>query len=46
MLAGLVQAPSRLAPNRNPDAAQARAELVLVAMADQGFVSDKMAKIA
>src|SRR5205085_10617026 len=27
VLAGLVQAPSRLAPNRNPDAAQTRAEL-------------------
>ena len=34
MLAGLVQAPSRLAPNRNPDAAQARAELVIAAMND------------
>ncbi len=29
VLAGLVQAPSRLAPNRNPQAAQARATLVL-----------------
>ena len=37
MLAGLVKAPSRLAPNRNPDAAQARAELVLAAMVDAGL---------
>lgn len=46
ILAGLVQAPSRLAPNRNPDAAQARAELVLAAMAREGFIDDKQAKIA
>jgi penicillin-binding protein 1A len=45
-LAGLVQAPSRLAPNRNPDAAQARASLVVAAMAKEGMISDKMAKIA
>ncbi len=46
VLAGLVQAPSRLAPNRNPDAAQARAALVIAAMAKEGFISDQMAKIA
>jgi penicillin-binding protein 1A len=46
VLAGLVQAPSRLAPNRNPDAAQARAELVLAAMADQGHITAVMAKNA
>ena len=46
VLAGLVQAPSRLAPNRNPEAAQARAMLVLGAMAREGFISDQMAKIA
>jgi penicillin-binding protein 1A len=39
VLAGLVQAPSRLAPNRNPDAAQARAKLVLAAMAEQGRIT-------
>jgi len=39
VLAGLVQAPSRLAPNRNPEAAKARAELVLAAMAEQGLVT-------
>ncbi|TGD94286.1 transglycosylase domain-containing protein [Methylobacterium nonmethylotrophicum] len=37
MLGGLVQAPSRLAPNRNLAAAQARAAQVLAAMQDLGF---------
>jgi penicillin-binding protein 1A len=37
MLAGLVQAPSRLAPNRNPEGAEQRAQLVLAAMADAKF---------
>ncbi len=46
MLAGLVQAPSRLAPNRNPDAAEKRAQLVLAAMSEQGFVSENAAKTA
>lgn len=46
MLAGLVQAPSRLSPTRNPKAAQARAQLVLANMAELGFVSDKAAKNA
>ncbi len=46
MLAGLVQAPSRLAPTRNPQAAQARAQLVLTRMVEQGFISDKDAKNA
>ncbi len=39
MLAGLVQSPTRLAPNRNPDGAKARAELVLAAMQREGFVT-------
>jgi penicillin-binding protein 1A len=39
ILAGLVQAPSRLAPTKNPDAANARAKLVLAAMADAGFIT-------
>jgi len=46
ILAGLVQAPSRLAPNRNPDAAQARGQLVIAAMAREGFITEAMAKIA
>lgn len=46
ILAGLVQAPSRLAPNRNPEAARARGDLVVAAMAREGFVNDDMAKLA
>ena len=34
MLAGLVRSPSRLAPSRNPDGAERRAQVVLLAMAD------------
>ncbi|MDB5686240.1 MAG: hypothetical protein JWR77_829 [Rhizorhabdus sp.] len=39
MLAGLVKAPSRLAPTRDPAAARARARLVLAAMVDAGFIT-------
>ncbi|MEO6361123.1 MAG: transglycosylase domain-containing protein [Sphingomicrobium sp.] len=39
MLAGLVQAPSRLAPTRNLLGAQKRSRLVLAAMADTGVIS-------
>src|SRR5215210_39249 len=46
VLAGLVQSPSRLAPNRNPEAAQNRAELVLAAMNDLGFITPGMTKTA
>ncbi|WP_375462293.1 transglycosylase domain-containing protein, partial [uncultured Enterovirga sp.] len=45
-LAGLVQAPSRLAPNRNPDAARARAAMVLAAMAEEGFIKPDQLKTA
>jgi penicillin-binding protein 1A len=45
-LAGVVQAPGRLAPNRNPDAAQKRAAIVIADMRDQGFINDGMAKVA
>jgi penicillin-binding protein 1A len=45
-LAGVVQAPGRLAPNRNPDAAEKRASIVIADMRDQGFITDGMAKIA
>jgi penicillin-binding protein 1A len=44
MLAGLVQAPSRLAPTKNPKAAQKRARMVLNAMAAAGFISDAKAR--
>lgn len=46
ILGGLVQSPSRLAPNRNPDAAHARASLVLAAMQRDGFISDAQMKEA
>jgi penicillin-binding protein 1A len=46
MLAGLVKSPSRLAPTRNPEGAERRAQLTLVAMADAGFISDETAKAA
>ena len=46
MLAGLVKSPSRLAPSRNPDGAERRAQTVLAAMAEQGFVTETMAKTA
>lgn len=46
ILGGLVQSPSRLAPNRNPTGAQARAELVLAAMQREGYVSEDMVKLA
>jgi penicillin-binding protein 1A len=46
MLAGLVQAPSRLSPNRNPAAARARANVVLGTMVEAGFITDAAAKSA
>ncbi|MFB0613207.1 transglycosylase domain-containing protein [Aurantiacibacter poecillastricola] len=39
MLAGLLQAPSRLAPTRNPDLAAQRYALVKGAMVDAGYIS-------
>jgi penicillin-binding protein 1A len=41
LLAGLVKAPSRLSPARDPKAAEERAQLVLQAMRDQGKISAK-----
>ena len=46
MLAGVVQAPSRLAPTRNLKLAQARGKLVLRAMADTGAISRSRASAA
>lgn len=40
MLAGLVQAPSRLAPTKNPDLAEDRMQLVLNAMVATGYLSE------
>jgi penicillin-binding protein 1A len=44
MLAGLVKSPSRLAPNRNPEGAEKRAQIVLTAMADAKFITDAQAQ--
>jgi penicillin-binding protein 1A len=43
MLAGLVQAPNRLAPTRNPQKAAKRAKLVLNAMVATGAISEAKA---
>ena len=44
MLAGLVKSPTRLAPNRNPEGAEKRAQTVLSAMADAKFITDAQAQ--
>ena len=44
MLAGMVQAPSRLAPTQHLSAAQARSRLVLHAMAETGVISETRAE--
>jgi penicillin-binding protein 1A len=44
MLAGLVKSPSRLAPNRNPEGAEARAQTVLAAMAESRFITEAQAQ--
>jgi penicillin-binding protein 1A len=44
MLAGLVKSPSRLAPNRNPEGAEKRAQTVLAAMADAKFITEAQAQ--
>src|SRR4051794_8368776 len=44
MLAGLVKSPSRLAPNRNPEGAEQRAQIVLAAMADAKFIINAQAQ--
>ncbi|MBW3099077.1 transglycosylase domain-containing protein [Pseudohoeflea coraliihabitans] len=41
ILAGLLKAPSRLSPARDPQAAEARAQVVLAAMQRAGFISDR-----
>src|SRR3954469_12808321 len=46
LLAGLVKSPSRLAPNRNPEGAEKRAQIVLAAMADMDFITGKQAQAA
>ena len=46
LLAGLVKSPSKLAPTRNYDGAEKRAQIVLAAMTDAGFVTSDAAKVA
>lgn len=40
LLAGLLKAPSRLSPARDPKAAEDRAQIVLATMRDQGVIAD------
>ncbi|MFC0210752.1 transglycosylase domain-containing protein, partial [Chelativorans intermedius] len=40
LLAGLLKAPSRLSPARDPRAAEERAQVVLAAMREQGMIGD------
>ena len=46
LLAGLLKAPSRLAPTNDRQAAEERAEVVLAAMVDAGFISAETAETA
>jgi penicillin-binding protein 1A len=46
MLAGLLPAPSAYAPNHNPDAAKARAAIVINDMRDQGYITAAQARDA
>ena len=46
LLAGLVKSPSRLAPNKNFNGAEKRAQLVLTAMADSGLINEGAARVA
>ncbi|MCL2452558.1 MAG: PBP1A family penicillin-binding protein, partial [Alphaproteobacteria bacterium] len=45
-LAGLVKAPSKLAPNRNPKGAAERAQQVIEAMREADFITEAMAGLA
>jgi len=46
ILAGLLRAPSRWAPTRNPEGAEARAATVLQAMVEEGFISQEEMTLA
>jgi 1A family penicillin-binding protein len=46
MLAGLIRAPSHLAPSRNPKAARRRGEIVLQAMVETGAIDERTAAAA
>ncbi|GAB2186374.1 transglycosylase domain-containing protein [Roseibium sp. LAB1] len=45
-IAGLLKAPSRYSPARNPDLAEDRAQLVLAAMHEEGYITGDEAKNA
>ena len=46
LLAGLMKSPTKLAPNRNLAGANERAAQVITAMAEQGHITEAMAKLA
>ena len=46
MLAGLMKAPTKLAPNRNPEAAIDRAAQVVTAMRDEHYITEGQAKLS
>ena len=46
VLGGLMKSPTRLAPNHNLAAANERAAQVITAMAEQGYITEAMAKLA
>jgi penicillin-binding protein 1A len=46
MLAGLLKAPARYSPATDPDAAEARMQVVLAAMHEAGFIGDREASLA
>jgi penicillin-binding protein 1A len=46
VLAGLMKAPSKLAPDRNPEGASERAAQVVTAMAQEGHITEAQAKLA
>lgn len=45
-LAGLLKAPTRLSPARDPKAAEERAQVVLGAMREEGYITDEEVKTA
>ena len=46
LLAGLMKSPTKLAPNRNLKGANERAAQVIMAMTEQGYITQAMAKVA
>ncbi|MCC2112385.1 MAG: PBP1A family penicillin-binding protein, partial [Hyphomicrobiales bacterium] len=46
VLAGLLKAPSRYSPRTDPERAEARAKVVLAAMAEEGYITAEEARIA